>query len=136
MPDYEEVMEARANDHTRHVVGPSPQALAAILHESHRAATVLTELLDSPAWNVFRSNIAGSLQAAEAERALLRDKIEGGALVGDDRARADLRLQYLRGLIEAYTLALELPKQLVAQHEKLETFVSEHPSPVETTEIP
>ena len=92
----------------------------ALLRESQRGAAVLTELLDSPAWNVFRSTLASHLQPAETERALLREQIEAGQVVGDERERADLRLQYLRGLILGLTLAMDLPKQLIEQHEKLD----------------
>ena len=116
-PDFSEVLEARVPSPA---AGPNPQKLMALLRESQRGAAVLTELLDSPAWNVFRSTLAGYLQPAETERALLREQIEGGQVVGDERARADLRLQYLRGLILAFTLAMELPKKLIEQHETLD----------------
>jgi hypothetical protein len=137
MPSFSEVMEARAADtadvtHT----GPSPQQIAALLRESHHGATVLSELLDSPAWNVFRSNVGGWLEGAGAERAILRERMEAGELVGDERARADLRLQFLRGLIEAYTKAMALPVDLIARHEKLDALASGGPAPVETAEKP
>lgn len=117
-PDYSEVLEARASQSTPGV--PTQNQIAAFLRESAHGAVVLTELLDSPSWNIFRSNLGGDLQACEAERTLLRDRIEGGGLVGDERARADLRLQYLRGAIDKLTRALDLPKQLIAQHDAME----------------
>lgn len=123
MPDYAEIVDARAPASG----GPNPQKLMALLRESQRGAAVLTELLDSPAWNVFRSTLAVDLQPAEAERALLREQIEAGQVVGDERERADLRLQYLRGLIRGLTLAMDLPKQLIEQHEKLDALAGGGP---------
>jgi hypothetical protein len=119
MPSYEEVMEAREAETATKPSGPTPQQVAAFMRESARGAAVLTELLDSPAWNVFTTIITGDPQRADAERAILRDRIESGDVVGDDRARADLRLQYLRGQIEAFTIALGLPKTLIGRHETL-----------------
>ena len=118
-PDYSEVLDQRAAQPAV-TDAPTPQRLMALLRESQRGAAVLTELLDSPAWNVFRSTLAGYLQPAETERALLREQIEAGQVVGDERERADLRLQYLRGVILGLTLAMDLPKQLIEQHEKLD----------------
>ena len=119
MPSYSEILDARAAQPSASGA-TTPQRLAAMLRESQRGAVVLTELLDSPAWDVFRSNLAGQLQSAETERTLLREQIEAGQVVGDERARADLRLQYLRGIILAFTLAMELPKTLIDQHEDLD----------------
>lgn len=128
MPDFSEVMDARAAAPAG-PGAPSPQALMALLRESQRGAAVLTELLDSPAWNVFRSTIGGALESAEAERAVLRERMEAGEVVGDDRARSELRLQYLRGKVEALRLAMELPKQLIDRHDKLETLAGRvHPN--------
>lgn len=121
MPDYAEVLDAREAESAPTARGLTPAQINAFLRESARGAAVLTELLDSPAWNVFRSNVAGRLEPLKAERETLRSQIEAGALVGDDRARADLRLQYLRGAIEAYTFAMALPKALIEQHQKLDT---------------
>ena len=125
MPSFEEVMEAQAAEAatTAHA-GPTPQQIAAFMRESARGAAVLTELLDTPAWNIFRSVIGGDLRACEAERAVLRDQMESGSLVGDERARADLRLQYLRGAIEKLRRAMELPKDLVDRHARLEKAAS------------
>lgn len=136
MPDYAEILDARAAEAIAHPSGPTTQRLMALLRESQRGAAVLTELLESPAWNVFRSIIGADLQACEAERATLRDQIEGGALVGDDRERADLRLQYLRGAIEKLRRAMELPKQLIEQHAQLETLAGGPPAPVGTAQTP
>lgn len=96
----------------------------ALLRESQRGAAVLTELLDSPAWDVFRSNIKGYLDPAEAERTMLRDRLEGDELVGDDRLRAESRAKELRGFIRGLTLAMELPKRLIEQHETLDKLAS------------
>ena len=120
MPDYAEILDARAAGAATSPSGPTPQRLMALLRESQRGAAVLTELLDSPAWNIFRSVAGGELERAEAERAMLRDRVDAGDLVGDERARADLRLQYLRGRIDALRFATELPKQLIAKHEALD----------------
>lgn len=129
MPDYAEILEARAAEKAASPSGPTPQRLMALLRESQRGAAVLTELLDSPAWDTFRSNLKGYLDPAEAERALLREQIEAGQVVGDERERADLRLQYLRGLILGLTLAMDLPKQLIDRHEQLEQ-LAVAPTPV------
>ena len=122
MPSYAEIMEAREAEATTRVApGPTPQQVAAFMRESARGAAVLTELLDSPAWDTFRSVLGADLQGCEAERAVLREQIEAGTLVGDERARADLRLQFLRGRIEALQLAMGLPKDLIAADAKLQT---------------
>ena len=118
MPSYEEVIEAR--DAERAPTGPTPQQLAAMLRESARGAAVLTDQLDSPAWNIFRSVVLADLTACAAERAVLRERIEAGELVGDERAKADLRLQYLRGAIEKLQKAMDLPKTLIDQDAKLQ----------------
>lgn len=119
-PDFSEVLDFRASQPAP-AGAPTPQRLAAMLRESQRGAAVLTELLDSPAWNVFRSVMGADLQACEAERGVLRDQIEAGSLVGDERERADRRLQYLRGAIEKLTRALALPKDLIERHKALDT---------------
>ena len=123
-PDYSEILEARAAQSPAGP-GPTPQQLTAFLRESARGATVLTELLEDPGWNVFRSTIGGDLERAEAERAVLRERMEGGELVGDDRARAELRLQYLRGVIEQARRAMELPKTLIDRHAAMETLAGQ-----------
>ena len=124
MPDYSEILEARAAQSPAGT-GPPPQQLTAFLRESARGAAVLTELLEDPGWNVFRSTIGGDLERAEAERAVLRERTEGGELVGDDRARAELRLQYLRGVIEQARRAMELPKTLIDRHAAMETLAGQ-----------
>lgn len=120
MPSFGDVMDARDAAASQISRGITPAQINAFLRESARGAAVLTELLDSPAWNVFLSNVAGRLEPLKAERETLRNQIEAGALVGDERAKADLRLQYLRGSIEAHTFAMELPKALIAQHQQLD----------------
>lgn len=120
MPEYSEVLDARAAQPAAPGT-PTPQHLAALLRESQRGAAVLTDLLGSPAWDVFRSVLTADREGCEGERAVLRDRIEAGELVGDDRTRADLRLQYLRGAIEKLTRALALPKDLIARHAALDT---------------
>lgn len=129
MPDYGEVLDARAAEAADTPAGPSVQRLMALLRESQRGAAVLTDLLGSPAWDVFRSNLKGYLDPAEAERALLREQIEAGQVVGDERERADLRLQYLRGLILGLTLALDLPKQFISRHETLDALAADPSDP-------
>lgn len=122
MPSYDEILEAReAEAVQKAATGPSPQRVESLLRESARGAAVLTDLLDSPAWNIFRSVLGADLQVYEAERNIMREQIEAGTLVGDDRERADRRLQYLRGAIEKLTRAMELPKELIARHATLET---------------
>ena len=81
MPSYSEILDARAAQPSASGA-TTPQRLAAMLRESQRGAVVLTELLDSPAWDVFRSNLAGHLQSAYTERTLLREQIEAGQVVG------------------------------------------------------
>ena len=107
-PDYSEVLDLWA-EQAKHAAA-SPEAIHALLRESQRGAVVLDELLDSPAWNIFRSNLAGQVQGYDIERTQLRGQVEAGTLVGDERARADLRLQYLRGLLEAFQIALDVPR--------------------------
>ena len=123
MPDYSEIEDARAAQPTPNGQ-PNPQQIAAFLRESARGAAVLTDLLDSPAWNVFRSNVGGRLEQFKAEREILRNRIEAGEIVGDERARADLRLQRLLGLIEAHEFDMALPKELIAAHGRLETMAN------------
>ena len=120
-PDYSEVLDLWA-EQAKHAAA-SPEAIHALLRESQRGAVVLDELLDSPAWNIFRSNLAGQVQGYDIERTQLRGQVEAGTLVGDERARADLRLQYLRGLLEAFQIALDLPKTLIGKHATLEKVV-------------
>ena len=76
MPDYSEVLALRAAEAPQ-AGAPTPQRLAAMLRASERGAAVLTELLDSPAWNVFRSVVGGALEPAEAEREMLLERLEG-----------------------------------------------------------
>ena len=54
--------------------------------------------------------------------AMLRESALGRARrqVGDERAKADLRLQYLRGAIEKLQKAMDLPKTLIGQDAKLQ----------------
>lgn len=124
MPDYSELVDHRAA-HPAAAEAPTPQRLMALLRESQRGAAVLTELLDSPAWDTFRSVLGFALETAEAERAILRDRVDTGELVGDERARADLRAQYLRGRIEALREAMDLPKRLIDRHEALDKLAGE-----------
>lgn len=129
MPDYSEILDYQlAQAQAR---APSSHALMAMLRESQRGAAVLEELLGDPSWDVFRSNIEGYRKADEAERATLRDAIERGTAVGDERARADFRLQYLRGRLEAFQIALDLPKALIDKHETLEKTVRANGAPPE-----
>lgn len=146
MPDYSEVIEARAGSEQT-PSGPTQQQISAFMRESGRGAVVLAELLESPAWNIFRATLSSDFLRAEAERTQLRVQLEVGALVGDERDRADLRLQYLRGRVEAFQIALDLPKALIKKHNDLETIVlgkdvgariippvtSDEPPPVDTS---
>ena len=118
-PDYSEIMAGRAAEAPQ-AGAPTPQRLAAMLRASERGAAVLTELLDSPAWNVFRSVVGGRLAPYETERTIIREQIEAGSLVGEERERKDRRFQFLRGAIEAHTFDLDLPKQLIAKHNAME----------------
>ena len=129
MPSYEEVLDARAAEAAPPHRGPTSAQIAAFMRESARGAAVLDELLDSPAWNTFRSVILADLQACEAERGVLRERSETGELVGDERAKADLRLQYLRGAIEKLTRAMEVPTTLIARHAALEKAAAAAPPP-------
>ena len=96
-----------------------PAAIAAFLKES-RAGRRSDRSTRFAGWDTFRSIIAADLETAEAERAILRDRVDSGELVGDERARADLRAQYLRGRIEALREAMDLPKRLIERHESLD----------------
>lgn len=120
MPDYSELLDHRAAQPNGHAAGPTPQQIAAFMRESARGAAVLTDLLDSPEWDIFRSVLLADVQRDEAERETIRNRIESGELVGDERARMDLRLQYLRGAIERGRRALDLPKDLIDRHRRLE----------------
>ena len=105
--------------------GPSPGWLDAQRRAMHTVTLSMEELERGDVWAVYGHHLDGLIAADEAAKTQLHAEIDTGALVGDDLARAQLRLQRLVGRIEARREDQALPRELITRYTQIETALSD-----------
>ena len=113
MPDWEEFVEYQARQ-AKTTAAPDPR-------HAHVAAIVgerLERLLAGDEWETFRVHLQAMIDTDEAAVAMFREQTDQGLLVGDDLARANLRMQRLLGRLDARREDLALPATILKQVDK------------------
>ena len=120
MPSWTEVhaeLERRSKERPS-----APQALLdAHVQGSHMVALKLEELLKGDDWNTFVAHLKAFQALDEAERDTLRSQIEAGGSAPEELYRATSRLQRVLGRLERGEQALNLPKEILARDQALQT---------------
>ena len=113
MPDYSEVIALQQREAARRA--PSPAELA--LHRQRQQTIVMKmeQLLAADEWTTYTAHVAALRERDEGLAEVIRARVEAGELVGDELARASLRLQRLLGRLDAYRDALAIPGAVIKQ---------------------
>ena len=109
MVDFEDFAAWQARQNESRVPDPRHAKVAAIVGER------LEELLAGDEWQTFQMHLRALIDADEAALALFREQMDQGLLVGDDLARANLRIQRLLGRLAARREDLALPATILRQ---------------------
>lgn len=112
MPDYEDFVAWNARQAKIRQPDPRHAQVAAIVGEK------LERLLSGDEWEAFKVHLETLVTADDQALAVFRDQIDQGLLVGDDLARATLRIQRLLGRLEARREDLALPATVLKQLDK------------------
>ena len=118
MPDPSEI-QALFN-RQRSTSGPTAEQMAKHLRGSRIVAMQMEDLVGDTAGDTFRKHLTALIVADEAAQQAIIDGITQGLLVAADLARETMRLQYLRGRIEARKEDLDLPGRLIEQAQATE----------------
>ena len=113
MPDPSEIQALF--DRQRLTSGPTMEAMAEHRRASRIVAMQMEDLVGDMPGDTLLKHLAVLLEGDAAAMQALTDQITQGMLVGDDLARETMRLQYLRGRIEARREDMELPGRLIEQ---------------------
>ena len=113
MPDPSEIQALF--ERQRPTSGPTAEQMAKHLRGSRIVAMQMEDLVGDTPGDTFIKHLAVMLEGDVAAMRALTEQITEGVLVGDDLARATMRLQYLRGRIEARREDMDLPDRLIEQ---------------------
>ena len=113
MPDYSDVIALQRREAAAQ--GPSPAELAAHRQHQQTIAMKMEQLLAADEWTTYTAHVAALRERDEGVAEGIRARVEAGELVGDELARASLRLQRLLGRLDAYRDALAIPEAVVRQ---------------------
>lgn len=112
MPDFQDWREYQQRVAKENTPDPRHAHVAAIVGEK------LERLLNGDEWDALKVHLETLVTADDQGLAMLREQMDQGLLVGDDLARANLRIQRLLGRLEARREDLALPATVLKQLDK------------------